>query len=458
MLKFLFVHPKLQVLNGLRCKVAIRTMISLVTVMLLAVLVSSCPSGKKRSSAQEACARISNTIMVNNECLCMQGYTKIAHSGVGSYDFQCQSQYGQACNGNAQMINGTCQCSNGRVYDHNNMSSPCGELSGGRQGLTIQQLQTACSGVQQATWQNGFCSCGTNQQFNALTRQCEPIVWHHTQTMCGTGATFYGHGNRGVCVCQNNNAVFHPSFGGCSTYVGSDVLGHLCSNVYGVNNGFVDGRCQCPAGRVWFRGSCLDLGHDFITQVPNLPETLRCELEGKRLVGTECQTYAGGYGGYGNGPVQPIVCERSALVGNVSTEKVVLFDGGVRVESRVGGRTFDRVYNPQEYFRERCEEYALGPGGFWVGGVGTFHPGVPPYFGHCKCGDPRGPAYTVEYEPNLGYSYCVAVGNHHLIPRCRRLALCGDGLNVSVGASGHVNVDVSVCTPDGKQMGFYYSR
>ena len=450
-------------LNILRCEVAIRTTISLVVVVLLAVLISGCPSSKKRSSAQKACARISNTVMVGNDCLCRQGYTKMAHSGVGSYDFQCQ--YGQKCYGNAQMSNGTCQCNDGRTYNPNNMSSPCGELAGGgRVGLSVQQLQTACNGVQQATWQNGFCACGPNQQFNALTRQCESIMWHHTQSMCGTGATFYGQSGRGVCVCQSSNALFHPSFGGCSSHVGSDVLGHMCSTVYGVSNGFVDGRCQCPSGRVWFRGSCLDLGHDFITQVPNLPQPLRCELQGKRLVGTECQAYAGGYGGFGNGPVQPIVCERSALVGNVSTEKVVLFDGGVdggvgvRVESRVGGRTFGRTYNPQEYFRERCEEYALGPGGYWIGGVGRFEPGVPPYFGHCKCGDPRGPDYTVEYEPNLGYSFCVAVGNHHRIPRCRSLTLCGDGLNVSVGASGNVNVDVSVCSPDGKQMGFYYSR
>ena len=320
-------------------------------------------------------------------------------------------------------------------------------------GMSVQQLQTACNGVQQATWQNGFCSCGPNQQFNALTRQCEPVVWHHTQTMCGTGATFYGQSGRGVCVCQNSNALFHPSFGGCNTYMGQEVLGDVCSNVYGVSNGFVDGRCQCPGGRVWFRGSCLDLGHDFITQVPNLPQSLRCELQGKRLVGSECQVYAGGYGGYGDGPVNPIVCEREARVANVRTEKVILFSGGVQVESRVGGQTFvSQAVSPQEYFRARCEEYALGPNGFWTGSVGKFSPGVPPYFGHCKCGDPLGPRYTVEYEPHLGYSYCVAEMSRHLIPRCRSLALCGEGVNINIGADRSVSGSVEVCTSGGKKL------
>ena len=134
-------------LNVLRCAVAIRTTISLVMVVLLAVLISSCPGGKKKKNAlREECARISSTVIVGNECLCMSGYTKISPSGAGSLDFQCQ--YGQTCYGNARLTNGTCQCNNGRVYNPTNRSSPCGALAGGvGLGLSVQQLQTACSGV-----------------------------------------------------------------------------------------------------------------------------------------------------------------------------------------------------------------------------------------------------------------------------------------------------------------------
>ena len=435
---------------------AIRTTISLVVVVLLAVLVSSCPSSKKRSSAQEACARISNTVMAGNDCRCMQGYTKMAHSGVGNYDFQCQ--YDQNCYGNAQMSNGTCQCNNGRTYNRSNMSSPCGELAGGgRVGLSVQQLQTACNGVQQATWQNGFCSCGPNQQFNALTRQCESIMWHHTQSMCGTGATFYGDSGRGVCVCQNDQALFHPSFGGCSTLVGTTVVDSMCRNLYGINDGYVGGRCACPSGRVWFRGSCLDLNHDFVTQIPNLPSELSCELQGKRMINGQCQVFGGGYIGHNNGPNKPIICRRDSLVVNMGKETVELHRDRVRVTIERGHSSFSQDYHPQDYFRIRCEEYALSPGPvhYWARGIGKYEPGNPPYFGECRCAA----GYTAAFDHDLGYSYCVAIGQHMFThSRCEWAALCGSGLNLSVDANRTVSGSVEICTRDGKRISFGIQR
>ena len=458
MLKFLFVRPKLQVLNVLRCEVTIRTTISLLAVVLLAVLVSGCPSTKKRNSARDACARISNTVLVGNECLCMQGYTKISHSGAGSYDFHCQYGQNQTCYGNARMVNGMCQCNNGRAYNTNNMQSPCGEFSGARMGLTMQQLQSRCSGVGQ--WQNELCMCPSGQWFNALSSRCESIMWHHTQSMCGTGATFYGHGNRGVCVCQNDQALFHPSFGGCSTHVGTNVLGHLCSNVYGVNNGFNGGHCQCPAGRVWFRGSCLDLGHDFVTQVPNLPSdpALRCELQGRRLINGQCETYGGGYIGHNNGPSQPIICRRDSLIINMGKETVELHRDRVRVTIERGHSSFTQDYHPQEYFRIRCEDYALSPGPvhYWARGIGRYEPGNPPYFGECRCAA----GYTAAFDHDLGYSYCVAVGHQmYTHSRCEWASLCGGGLNINIGgADRKTSVSGEICLRDGTRINIGVSR
>ena len=450
-------------MNILRCEVAFRVM-TLAAWAFLAMLISGCPGGKKDNAMQRACARISNTVMYGNECTCRQGYTKMAYSGVGELDFQCQ--LAQRCLGNSrQQHDGSCQCNNGRIYNTNNLQSPCGDNLGGgtRLGMDMQQLQTACNGI--GTWNNGFCACPQGQQFNAATRRCEPLMWHHTQTMCGTGATFYGHGGRGVCVCQNSQALFHPAFGGCNTHVGTEVIGHMCSGLYGVTAGpqmhtaqQMQGHCACPSGRVWFRGSCLDLGHDFITQVPNLPEAVRCELQGKRLVdGTRCETY-GGFGafGYGNGPIRPIVCVRNALVGNASKERVELHpDGRVHVEITRFGREFGYTYpSPQEYFRIRCEQYALAPEGYWTSEqIGTYRPLDPPYFGECKCGDPRGNIrYTTEYDRHLGYSFCAAVGAplHHT--ECRWASLCEGGLNISVDPTGEVSGDVSICTRGGRRV------
>ena len=432
---------------------AIRTMISLVAVMLLAIMISGCPTGKK-SSAREACARISNTVIVGNECMCMSGYTKIAHGGGGSYDFQCQ--YGQSCYGNAQMVNGTCQCSNGRMYNPNNITSPCGELTGGgRLGLNLQQLQNACSGIGQ--WQNSFCMCPQGQQFNALTKRCEPIMWHHTQTMCGTGATFYGHGGRGVCVCQNDQALFHPSFGGCNTLLGTTIVDSMCKNLYGISGGYVGGQCQCPAGRVWFRGSCLDLGHDFVTQIPNLPPELGCELRGQRMINGQCQAYGGGYIGHNNGPTQPIICRRDSLVVNMGKETVELHRDRVRVTIERGRSSFTQDYHPQEYFRIRCEEYALSPGPvrYWARGIGKYEPGNPPYFGECRCAA----GYTVAFDHDLGYSYCIAIGHHmYTHSRCEWLALCGSGLNISVGADRKTSFSGEICLRDGTRVDISVTR
>lgn len=434
---------------------------TLAVLALLAMLLSGCSGGNKGSAVQRACAKISNTVMYGDECTCRQGYTKITSSGVGELGFQCQ--LAQHCVGNSRRLHdGSCQCNNGAPYNANNPSSPCGGFSGGRLGMSIQQLQTACSGVQQTTWNNnGFCTCPQGQQFNAQSRRCEPLMWHHTQTMCGTGATFYGHGGRGVCVCQNNQALFHPAFGGCNTYVGTDVIEHMCSGLYGVTAGqHMQGHCACPSGRVWFRGSCLELGHDFITQVPSLPPEVRCELQGKRLVGTTCEAYSGyGYGGYGNGPTRPIVCERNALVGNLGRERITLHPDRVEVMVTRNGQSFRFTYpSPQEYFRVRCEQYALAPDGYWTSEkIGTYTPLDPPYFGECKCGDPRGNIrYTKEYDQDLGYSYCAAVGSplHHT--RCQWASLCDGGLNLSIDPMNKISGDISICTPGGRKIGVVF--
>ena len=431
---------------------------TLAVLALLAMLLSGCPGGNKGSALQRACAKISNTVMYRDECICKTGYRKMAYSGVGELGFQCQ--LAQHCAGNSrQLHDGSCQCNNGRIYDHNNTLSPCGDNLGGgtRLGMTVQQLQNACNGVQQTTWQQqGFCACHQGQQFNASTRQCETLMWHHTQTMCGTGATFYGHGGRGVCVCQNNQALFHPAFGGCNTHVGMDVVEHMCG-LYGV--AAQQGRCNCPADSVWFRGSCLKLGHDFITQVPNFPTdpALRCELQGKRLVGTTCEAYQGyGYAGYGNGPINPIVCTRNSLVGNMGKETVTLYPD--RVEVVLSSNRHNPIRftypSPQEYFRVRCEQYALAPGGYWTSEqIGTYTPLDPPYFGECKCGDPRGNVrYTKEYDRDLGYSYCAAVGTptHHT--RCQWATLCEGGANIHIDPMGGVSGDVSICTRGGRTI------
>ncbi len=455
-LKFLRARPKPRTLGVLRCEVAIRTTISLVAVLLLAALVSGCPSGKKSNGAREACAQISNTLMQGNDCLCMEGYTKNSPSGGSDYDFTCQQD--QTCLGGAQMVNGACQCTNGKPYNPSNTSSPCGEFAGGggRLGLTAQQLQTACTGVGQ--WQNDFCLCPGGQQFNALTSQCEAIVWHHTQTMCGAGAKFYGQQGRGVCVCQNDQALFHPSFGGCSTLIGTTVIDSMCKNLYGVSDGYVGGRCACPSGRVWFRGSCLDLGNDFVTQVPSLPPELGCELKGMRVgPDGQCQAYGGGYIGHNNGPNKPIICRRDSLVANMGKETIELHRDRVRVTIERGPSSFTQDYQPQEYFRIRCEEYALSPGPreYWASGKGVYKPLNPPYFGKCYCDA----GYTAAVDHDLGYSYCVATGHPlYAYSRCEWAVLCGSGFNISVGADRSVSFDGEICTRDGARFSFGVQR
>lgn len=427
-----------------------RTTISLVGVVLLALLVSGCPGGKKKNSAQEACAKISNTVMIGNECQCLSGYTKIASSGGGSYDFQCQ--HSQTCRGNATLINGTCQCSNGKPYNSSNMSSPCGEVvSDGRLGLTAEVLQSKCGTIGQ--WQNGFCSCVNGQQFNALTGQCEPLLWHHTQAMCGAGATFYGQGGRGVCVCQNPQALFHPSFGGCSTRMDTPVIDFMCKNLYSVETGYAGGRCACPQGRVWFRGSCLDLGNDFVTQVPSLPPELHCELGGGRMIDGNCQPFVGGYIGHGH-RTKPIICRRDSLEINRGKETIEMWSDRVRVTVEGPGLTpLAQEYHPQEYFRIRCEDYAFSPGSvrYWAKGIGKYNRSSPPYFGECFCGA----GYTTTFDRYLGYSYCVATGHQMYAPqRCDPATLCGSGISLNIGANRSVSASVELCTPGGKNIQF----
>ena len=315
-------------------------------------------------------------------------------------------------------------------------------------------------------WDNGrtnFVCVGNGQQFNALTRQCEPLLWHHTQTMCGTGARYYGHSGRGVCVCNDPNALFHPSFGGCNTNIGVPVVDYMCRNLYGSNDGYRGGRCACPNNRVWFRGSCLELGHDVITHIPNLPPELRCELQGKRLVGSDCQFLGGGYPGpghYQNGPDKPIVCVRNSLVPNMGKEKIVLTQDRVLVTvKRAGGSraAYTQSYHPQEYFRVRCEEYALDPGGarYWIEDVGTFKSGTPPYFGECHCGV----GFESTFDEDLGYSYCVAKGVYpHGYSRCQWAAVCGEGFNLSVGANGRITASGELCMRDGTRVSIGIDR
>lgn len=433
-----------------------RTTISLVGVVFAALLVSGCPGGKKRNSAQEACAKISNTVMIGNECQCQSGYTKLASSGGGSYDFQCQ--HSQTCVGNATRVDNTCQCNNGKVYNPSNTSSPCGEVVGdGRLGLTAQQLETACSGV--GRWQNQFCLCdGVQQQFNALTRQCEPIMWRHTQAMCGTGATFYGQGGQGVCVCQNPQALFHPSFGGCSTLMDTPVIDSMCKNLYGISEGHVGGRCACPQG-VWFRGSCLSLDNDFVTQVPSLPPELRCELQGKREINGNCQDYGGGYIGHGNAEGDPIICRRNSLDVNIGKETIEMWSNLVRVTVERAGRSYPEDFHPQAYFRLRCEQYAFSPSPAanrnWAKGIGKYTAGSPPYFGECTCGA----GHTVTYDHDLGYSYCIANGYQMYAPhRCEFATLCEDGINIGISADRTVSGSISMCRPDGTKLGVTFVR
>lgn len=422
------------------------TMLSMA--VLLAMLVSGCPGKKKGDGLRQACARISNSAMYGNECDCLHTHTKIVQSGASSMDFHCQLR--QNCFGNSRLVNGSCQCNDGSIYNTSNPTAPCGDMTLPTQlGLPLQKLQSACSGIGQ--WQNSFCLCPSGLQFNARTRQCEQLVYHHTQAMCGSGsnATFYGHGGRGVCVCQDPQALFHPSFGGCHNAIGTPVIDAMCKNLYGISSGYENGRCACSNDRVWFRGSCLDLGPDFVKHVQGLPPALGCELGGKRIMNGNC----GYYPAHNNGPSNPITCVRDSLILHSGKEKIVLDRDHVRVTIERAHSRFTQTYLPQEYFRIRCERYALGPGPvhYWARDIGTYLPGDPPYFGECRCAA----GYTVAFDQDLGYEYCVAASlppGMRPYSRCRRGALCGSGVNISIGSDGTKSASADVCLRDGTKF------
>ena len=214
----------------------------------------------------------------------------------------------------------------------------------------------------------------------------------------------------------------------------------MCKNLYGINDGYVGGRCACPSGRVWFRGSCLDLGNDFITQVPNLPAdpALRCELQGRRMVGGQCEDFWGGGYFSRNGPVKPITCDRRSLV-NGERERIILHRDAVDV---IDYHPFKRHYRhspARDYFRTMCEDHALLNGMLMPMTVGTYHPGEgDPYYGKCSCKMD----YTA-YRDDLGYEYCVGRGsNPAYFGRCGWDLLANTKLGVSYdpenGFSGEI--------------------
>ncbi len=423
----------------MRCAVAVRTTVSLATVVLSAVLSSSCPDGGKGDGGQRsACRKISNTVWVGDECVCKHGYRKVVPSGAGAYDFQCQ--HDKQCYGGARLqADGTCLCANGSIYDSSNMHAPCGVQSGNRQGFGAPQLQSACQRAM-AKWNHaGFCSCDGERQFNALTGQCEPIVWHHTKMMCGTGATFHGQ-DHGVCVCDDPLSLFHPSFGGCLGPVAEAGMELMCRDLYGVS--YNGGRCNCRQG-VWFRGSCLDLGDDFVTTIPESSEELRCVLQGMRFIGGKCQASGGVHFGEFQ---QPIICRRDSLDPRIGKETIIIEGGMVSVETGLGGHS--PPIPKREYERIRCEEHALSPGPThrWERGRGTYKDGNP--FGRCYCD--RG--YTATFDPQLYYSYCVPLGHQtHVHSPCQWATLCDFQVRAdSRGLGG----SLELCTPGGSRFNF----
>lgn len=415
----------------------------------VALLVAGCPSSKKKSGVREACAKISNTIVVGDECQCRSGYAKIAQIGD---QFQCNLLSTTSCRSPAYFDSASnmCTCSNNSIYNPHSQN-PCGSSFGNSLGVPTTELQRVCTGAGGQWRNNGFCACsGQKQQFNYFSRMCEPVSYHHTQEMCGNGATFYGASGRGVCVCQNSQALFHPSFGGC-TNIGTEIISTMCDNIYGTS--VQRGGCGCPQGGVWFRGSCLNLGNDFISSLPSHPPItpdLRCELQGKNWNGTQCEDVVWGGGGYyGEGPTQPITCERRSLI-NGSRECVVIHGNMVQVteSSRWGSTPIRHNYTTENYFRYRCEGVSLDRGR-WVPGVGKYHEGIgDPFYGMCACTSPHNVRYSAYRDRKLGYQYCVSVGTDpSLYTACEGFSLRNvlDNLSVAVkfGSDGRTDLGAS---------------
>ena len=371
----------------------------LLLIFLLAVLVSACPEKKKTSTTGSAkCEKISNAQWIADSCVCLDKYQK--HQ-LKDGSMRCDlASNPTTCLGRSKLVSGQCQCLDQTVTYNTTSSTPCG---GGTIGLGNQQLQQLCA-TASGQWNNGFCSCGQNQQFNYFTKQCGPPIFNpfqHSQQWNVPNATFYGTGGQGLYICQGN-AMFHPAFGGCRD-LSSDLVSSVCTNIHG---GTMQGaNCQCPNNRIWYRGSCFDLTtNDYFTSVqPPLPPAVRCGLQGKRWVGSECQ---GGVFFDGGRPTKPVVCDRQSIVGNGQWERISLYPDRVEVISDYPPYSYNYI-PAQSYFRERCENYSLDRGR-WIGGFGRYDPsGSPQYFGECLCRE----GFNSYRDPDLHYQYCVANGS-----------------------------------------------
>ncbi|MDE3270379.1 MAG: hypothetical protein OYH77_08900, partial [Pseudomonadota bacterium] len=158
------------------------------------MILVSCPPPQSSKNPLN-CDPSLNMIKRGNQCDCAPGYRRQTSAG----NLVCVAEPGFCGAGATLDANNKCRCTNGNTYVRSS-NNPCGGNSSGRVGLSITELQNACQGVGQ--WSNGFCACGNGKQFNAVSRRCEAITYHHTNTMCGSGAKFYGQGGRGVCICN----------------------------------------------------------------------------------------------------------------------------------------------------------------------------------------------------------------------------------------------------------------
>lgn len=353
-------------------------------------------------------------IAIGNQCQCKVGFER----QVSGRDFICIAEDTVCGTGAVIKSNNRCECSNGSWYDESQKhSNPCGGGSSNRTGLTIADLENACRGVGQ--WSNGFCACTSpGQQFNAVSRRCEPIAYHHTSAMCGAGAKFYGQGGRGVCICANGSH-FNPTFGGCTT-PSVTTSQAICATMYGGNWDTNRSSCDCNNSGVWFRGACLNLGNDFFTSVQGLPPEVQCEVKGGRIINGKCQMHgAGGVGGPGTyyGYKKVITCDREDRRLNVK-ERVWIYPDRIEVDDYIPfshSPTRYRYKNRKDYFKDRCINKSVSASGMWLRGFGTYSPNVgSPTFGSCRCAY----GFITMRHPQLGYEYCAEAGGYNEDPIC----------------------------------------
>lgn len=396
----------------------------------------SCPPPKSSKDPLN-CESKSNAIKVGNQCQCAPGFRRQVSAG----DFFCVEEPGYCAPGAVLNNNSNkCVCTNGNTY-HEGSNNPCGGSSN-QVGLSVAQLESACRGVGQ--WSNGFCACANGQQFNALSRRCEPIVHHHTRAMCGSGAKFYGQGDRGVCICNNPGSYFNPSFGGCTTSVSVTTSQTICATLYGGNWDANSSRCDCNNSGVWFRGSCLNLGNDFFTTVPGLPIEVQCEAKGGRVINGNCQTYGSGGVGSIYGYTRSTTCDRRNARLKVD-ERVIIYPDRIEVIDFEPFKHSPRRYrynNPKDYFKDRCINKAVSASGMWLRGFGTYLPNIgSPTFGSCRCAH----RFITKRHPDLGYEYCVEGNTGNQDPMCywdwrrdTQVSVTFDP-NTGIGVSGCIN-------------------